>query len=138
MSKGMSTQCAEELADRVIEAAVQVHKELGAGRAKSVYENALQDSLSSHGLQAYSQVWMPLQLRGLHLNCGAVADVLVEEDLIVKIVNSEAGCSVAEEELLSCLQMSGKKMGLLLDFNEPILSEGIKLLALWEPAQALH
>ena len=134
MTNDMNEHSVELMADRVIAAATQAHHDLGSGLTKSDYEAALMNILGRDGLHVSSQVWLPLQVKGLFLNCGAVADLLVEDCLIVKIMEDDTEFFEEEEEVLSCLQMSGKKMGLLLDFNAPTMSDGVKMLALWEPS----
>jgi GxxExxY protein len=138
MNQSMHKCSAQELAHRVIDVATRVHRDLGTGLTQSAYEEALQTSLTQDGLQATSQAWIPLQLRGFSLNCGAVADLLVDDCLIVKFVMDDVEQDEEEEALLSCLQTSGKRMGLLMDFSVPLFSDGVKMLALWEPSQVLN
>ena len=114
------------LSKRIINAAIEVHKELGAGLLESVYEYCLLDELKRNGLRAERQIQLPLCYKGSKLDKEFIIDVLVENKIILELKSVEAILPIHEFQLLTYLKLSGMKLGLLINFNVPQLKEGIR------------
>jgi GxxExxY protein len=115
-----------DITRRVIGAAMKVHSELGPGLLESSYEACLAYELEKAGLQAPTQVGLPVLYDSVKLDLGYRIDVLVEDTVILEIKSVEAICPVHEAQLLSYLKLSGKHVGLLINFNVVHLKDGIK------------
>jgi GxxExxY protein len=111
---------------RIINAAIEVHKELGAGLLESVYEYCLLDELKRSGLRAERQVQLPVNYKGNKLNKDFFIDILVEGKIIVELKSVEVILPIHEFQLLTYLKLSGKKLGLLINFNVLQLKDGIR------------
>lgn len=122
----MSKEFYNNLTNEVIGAAIEVHKQLGPGLLESVYEECLLYELKSRDIQAESQVKLPLTYKGKELNKYFVIDLLIEGKLIVEIKAVEDVLAVHEVQLVTYLKLSGKKLGLLMNFNESVLKHGIR------------
>ena len=114
------------ISKKIISAAIEVHKELGAGLLESVYEYCLLDELKRSGLRAERQVQLPLSYKGNKLDKEFVIDVLVENKIILELKSVEAVLPIHEFQLLTYLKLSGMKLGLLINFNVPQLKDGIR------------
>ena len=110
----------------IIGAAIEVHKELGPGLLECVYESCLIAELKRRGLQVESQKILPLFYKGEKLDKEFRIDLLVENEIIVELKAVEELKEVHEVQLLTYLKLSNKKLGLLINFNVPILTKGIK------------
>ena len=108
---------------------MKVHSALGPGLLESAYQTCLMYELSEIGLAVESQVPLPVIYRGIKLNAGYRIDVLVESSVIVEVKAVERVLPVHRAQLLAYLRLSGKKYGLLLNFNVPRLKYGITRLA---------
>lgn len=115
-----------ELSKQVIGAAINVHKELGPGLLESAYEYCLMKELELLGLKAESQVELPLFYKGLPTGKTFRIDMIVEDKIILELKSVESLHPVNEIQLLTYLKLTGKKMGLLINFNVPVLKDGIK------------
>jgi len=114
------------ISKRIINAAIEVHKELGAGLLESVYEYCLLDELKRNGLRAERQVQLPLNYKGNKLDKEFVIDVLVENKIVLELKSVETILPIHEFQLLTYLKLSGMKLGLLINFNVPQLKDGIR------------
>jgi GxxExxY protein len=114
------------LTDKIIHAAIEVHRSLGPGLLESSYQACMAYELIEGGLKVEQQKSLPLNYKGVHLDVGYRLDMVVNEVVIVefKCVNSLA--PIHEAQLLSYLKISGLKVGLLINFNVKILKYGIK------------
>src|SRR5437762_3539518 len=117
---------ANALTERIIGAAIEVHRTLGPGLLESVYEECLCYELSAAGLQFKRQVHLPVSYKGLKLDCGYVLDLFVEDEVIVEIKSNEAIAPVHCAQLLTYLRIAEKPVGLLINFNVPVLKNGLK------------
>jgi len=117
---------ANEVSHAVITAAMRVHTELGPGLLESTYTACLQYELSQKGLLSAAQVGLPVVYRGVKLELGYRMDLVVEGLVIVEIKSVDAVSPVHQAQLLSCLKLSGKSIGLLINFNVVHLKDGIK------------
>lgn len=115
-----------QVSGAVVDAAMKVHSELGPGLMESAYEGCLKHELLKRGLKCLSQVEMPLQYDGVEIDLGYKLDLLVEDVVIVELKAVERVLPVHEAQLLSYLKLSGKRVGLLINFNVPHLKNGIK------------
>jgi GxxExxY protein len=110
----------------VITAAMTVHTELGPGLLESTYTACLQYELRQTGFRSIAQVGLPVVYRGVKLDLGYRMDLVVE-DLVVAEIKSVDGISpVHQAQILSYLKLSGKSIGLLINFNVVHLKDGIK------------
>jgi GxxExxY protein len=109
----------------IIGAAIEVHRQLGPGLLESAYEQCLCHELHLRGLPFTCQVDLPVSYKGLQLDCGYKIDLIVNNEVIVELKAIERILPVHEAQLLTYLKLSGKKVGLLINFNSPLLTQGI-------------
>jgi GxxExxY protein len=116
----------QQVSHAVITAAMKVHSELGAGLLESTYTACLQYELRQAGIRSSPQVALPVVYRGVKLNLGYRIDLLVENLVIVELKSVDAISPVHQAQLLSYLKLSGKSIGLLINFNVVHLKDGIR------------
>ena len=109
----------------IIGAAIEVHRHIGPGLLESAYEECLCFELHLRGLSFQRQVALPLSYKGLLLDCGYRIDLIVEQEIVVELKAIDKILPVHEAQLLTYLKMSGKRVGLLINFNNPLLAQGI-------------
>jgi GxxExxY protein len=114
------------LSEKVIGAAIEVHKELGSGSLELVYEVCLFKELKDRNIFVERQVQLPVNYKGEILSKDFYIDILVERELVIEIKSIETINPVHEAQLLSYLRLSHKKLGLLINFNVALLKDGIK------------
>ena len=117
-----------QLSGRIIGAAMEVHRTLGPGLLESTYEGCLCRELELQGIPFERQVSLPVEYKGLRLDCGYRMDVLVDRLIILEIKAVERLEPIHEAQLLTYLRLMKLWLGLLINFNVPILKEGIKRL----------
>jgi len=105
---------------------MKVHSELGPGLLESTYQACLQFELHAAGFQSATQVGLPVVYRGVKLELGYRIDLLVEDLVIVEIKSVEGISPVHQAQVISYLKLSGKSIGLLINFNVVHLKDGIK------------
>ncbi len=110
----------------LIGAAIEVHRILGPGLLESVYRQALVHELELPGVPCRAEVLIPAHYKGLEFTSGYRVDLLVADLLIVELKVVESLLPVHEAQLLSYLRMTGKRLGLLINFNVAVLRNGIK------------
>lgn len=115
-----------ELSNAIIGAAIEVHRVLGAGLLEGIYEDALDIELRVRGLDTQRQVGVLATYKGQKLPTVLRLDLLVGNLVIVEIKSVEKILSVHEAQLLSYLRLSDKKLGLLINFNAPVLKQSIR------------
>jgi len=118
----LSTQ---QVSHAVITAAMRVHSELGPGLLESAYQACLQHELGEAGFRSAVQVGLPVVYRGVKLELGYRMDLLVEDLVIVEIKSVDAISPVHQAQIISYLKLSGKSIGLLINFNVVHLRDGI-------------
>jgi GxxExxY protein len=118
-----------KLTEKIIGCAIEVHKTLGPGLLESIYENALCFELTISGIAYNKQVKIPIVYKGSDLGDYRI-DLLVEDEIIVELKTAEKIEPVFEAQLLTYLKITGKRIGLLINFNVPILKNGIKRIIL--------
>lgn len=116
----------DELTRKIIGAAIEVHRELGPGLLESVYEYCLESEIRSRGLWVQRQVRLPIFYKNEKLAKDFYIDLLVEDKVILELKCVEHTLPIHEVQLLTYLRLSHKKVGLLLNFNVPIMKQGIK------------
>ena len=114
-----------ELSNKVIGVAIEIHKNLGPGLLESAYESALAYELKNIGLDVKTQVAMPFIYKEIKLDVGYRLDLLIENKVIVKIKSLEMLALVHFAQLLTYLRLSNLKLGLLINFNTRLLKDGI-------------
>ncbi|HKW27149.1 MAG TPA: GxxExxY protein [Terriglobales bacterium] len=110
----------------IIGAAIEVHKQLGPGLLESTYEECLCHELHLRGIQFQRQSDLPVIYKGLKLDCGYRIDLLVEEKVVVELKAVEQLLPVHEAQLLTYLRLAHKTVGLIINFNVPLLKDGIR------------
>ena len=118
-----------ELSKLIIGCALKVHKALGPGLLESAYEACLLYELTKLGLKVESQQGLPLVYEEVNLECGYRLDLLVENKVIIELKAIESLNSLHTAQVLTYLKLSNCKLGLLINFNVPLLKDGIKRLA---------
>jgi GxxExxY protein len=117
---------AQQVSHAIITAAMRVHTELGPGLLESTYTACLQHELQKAGFQSLTQVGLPVYYDGVKLDLGYRIDVLVENLVIVEIKSVDGIAPIHQAQILSYLKLSGKSLGLLINFNVVHLKDGIK------------
>ena len=127
MNRGVAeTQRENQITEQVIGAAIEVHRELGPGLLESAYEECLCYELSLRGLQFQRQVELPVRYKAVKLDCGYRMDLVVESLVIVELKTVEKLLPIHEAQLLTYLKLSHHAVGLLVNFNVPLLRDGLK------------
>jgi GxxExxY protein len=114
------------ITERIIGAAIEVHRHLSAGLLESAYEACLCRELDLLGIQYKKQVELPVVYKGIKLDCGYRIDLLVEQAVVVEIKSVKSIEPVHEAQLITYLKLGGWKIGLILNFNVKFLKDGIK------------
>ena len=117
-----------EISGKIIGAAIEVHRHLGPGLLESAYEECLCCELGLRGIEFKRQVPLPLNYKGLKLDCGYRLDLLVEDKIIVELKTVEAIAPIHEAQILTYLKLKGIHLGLIINFNVRLLVEGIRRL----------
>jgi GxxExxY protein len=110
----------------IITAAMKVHTALGPGLLESTYQACLQHELEKAGLESHSQVALPVVYEGVQLEAGYRIDLLVEDLVVVELKSVDALVPIHAAQILSYLKLSGKSIGLLINFNVVHLKDGIQ------------
>jgi GxxExxY protein len=124
-----SAQSFSVLTERVIGAAIEVHRHLGPGLLESTYEACLTQELLQIGLCVERQKPLPIVYKGLRLDVGYRLDLVIERSLIIELKAVERLDRVHMSQMLSYLKLSGYGLGLLINFNVPRLKDGIRRIA---------
>jgi len=114
------------LTEKIIGLAIEVHKVLGPGLLESAYEGCLAHELTLANISFERQVPLPVSYKSLQLDCGYRIDFLVEKTLVLELKAVESLQSIHEAQLLTYLKLGGWPIGLLINFNVPVLKKGIK------------
>ena len=114
------------LSGEIIGAAIEVHRLLGPGLLESAYELALERELVLRSMSVERQKAVPLEYKGIALGDGFRLDLLVNDQLVVEIKSVESLLPIHEAQLLTYLRLADKRLGLLINFNEKVIKEGVK------------
>ena len=121
----------DDLSNKVIGCAIEVHRIIGPGLLESAYEKCLSCELTHAGIRHEMQKGLPIEYKELKLDCGYRVDVMIENKLIVELKSVSMINDVHKAQLLTYMKLSGIKIGLLLNFNTKLLTEnGIKRFVL--------
>lgn len=115
-----------ELSSKIIGASIEVHKQLGPGLLESTYEVCLGHELKSMGLEVKQQIPLPVIYKDIKLNAGYRIDMIVENKIIVEIKSVDALAPIHTAQILTYLKLKDLKLGLLINFNEIKVVDGIK------------
>jgi GxxExxY protein len=115
-----------ELTRAIIGAAIEVHKLLGPGLLESAYEDYLCHELALRGIHFEKQKPIPLVYKGTKLECGFRLDLLVEGRVVVELKSVDGLGPIHEAIILTYLRLSGYQLGLLINFNVPVLKDGVR------------
>ena len=115
-----------DITGNIVDSAIKVHKALGPGLLESAYEACLAHELRKRERKVLTQVGLPVIYDGVKLDVGYRLDMLVEDSVIVELKAVETILPIHEAQLLSYLKLSGLKVGLLINFHVPILTQGVK------------
>ncbi len=118
-----------QITEQIIGASIEVHRELGPGLLESVYEAALAYELSLRGIAFERQKEQPIRYKGILIEVGYRMDLLVESEVVVELKAIEALLPIHEAQLITYLKLADKRVGLLINFNVPLLKQGIVRLA---------
>ncbi len=114
------------LTEKIIGAAIEVHRHLVPGLLESTYEECLCYELAQAGLQFQRQVIVPVRYKGLSLACGYKMDLLVEDSVVVELKSIDVLHPIHSAQMLTYLRASGKQVGLLINFNVELLKSGVR------------
>ena len=114
-----------QITGAIVESAVDMHRQLGPGLLESVYQAILAHELSNRGLCVETEVPIPVTWNDLKLDLGFRADLIVERDVIVELKSVEMTMPVHRKQVLTYLKVSGRPVGLLLNFGEALMKDGI-------------
>jgi GxxExxY protein len=120
----------QELTEAIIGCAIKVHRSLGPGLLESAYEVCLADEFDRSGIPYQRQIALPVIYEGRRLDCGYRLDFIVKEHVILELKCVDKIVPIHEAQLMTYLRLSGKEVGLLMNFNVSALREGIKRKAL--------
>jgi GxxExxY protein len=115
----------KELTDRIIGAAIEVHRTLGPGLLESAYQVCLEHESALRNIAFERLVDLPLNYKGINLDAGYVIDLVYDKRVIVELKAVERVISVHEAQLLTYMRLTGIRVGLLINFNVPVLKDGI-------------
>jgi len=114
-----------EIARIIVDVAFKIHTTLGPGLLESVYESAFSYELTKRGLKVLRQVGIPIVYESIRLEEGFRADLIVEDKVIVEIKSVEQIAAVHKKQLLTYLRLADKRLGLLINFGETLIKDGI-------------
>ena len=116
----------KELTDKIIACAIEVHRNLGPGLLESAYEECLCHELKLNGVSFERQMNLPLEYKGIKLDCGYRMDIVVDNKVIVELKCVDQIAPVHEAQLLTYLRLSRLRIGLIFNFNTSVLKDGIR------------
>jgi GxxExxY protein len=116
----------DQISRRVIGAAIEIHRHLGPGLLESAYQACLAFELRQRDLKVEEQKPLPVIYKDVRLDCGYRLDLLVEDAVVVEIKAVEQLVPIHQAQLLSYLRLSGKSVGLLINFHVRVLKDGVK------------
>ena len=119
-----------EITEKIIGAAIEVHKTLGPGLLESAYEGCLCHEFDLKEFQCERQKPLSVEYKGVKLDCGYRLDLVVDNRLIVEVKACDKLLPIHDAQLLTYLRLTNIKVGLLINFNVPVLKDGIKRLSI--------
>lgn len=125
----MAEMTLNEISGKIIGAAIEVHKELGPGLLENAYEECLHHELTLQGFRAERQKPLPVEYKGILIECGYRLDLVVEQKIIVELKAVTEVIPLHKAQLLSYIRLGKYPLGLLINFHEILLKDGITRLA---------
>lgn len=119
----------DELTEKIIGACIRIHRALGPGLLESAYEECLCYELTKLGIRFSRQQTLPVRYEGVTLDCGYRIDLVVEDVLIIELKTVEKLLPIHDAQLLTYLKLSEITLGLLINFNVPVLKDGVRRIA---------
>jgi GxxExxY protein len=119
----------ERIAKDVVDASIKLHMALGPGLLESVYMVILQKKLEERGYQVEREKPIPVEFEGVHFEMGFRADLVIDSCFIVELKSVEKLAPVHGKQLLTYLKLTGNRLGLLINFGDVLLKDGIKRVA---------
>ena len=120
----------QELTRKIIKCAIEVHKALGPGLLESSYEKCLMKEFELSDVLFKSQIELPLEYKGVRIDAGYLIDLIVEQKVIIELKAVGSLIPVHEAQLLTYMKLTGIRVGMLMNFNVPVLKDGIKKMVL--------
>ncbi len=117
------------LTERIIGSCIEIHRELGPRLLESVYEECLCFELADAGIGFERQVSLPVAYKGVRLDCGYRMDVVADDLVVIELKSVEQIAPIRQAQMMTYLKLSGLPIGLLINFNVPVLKQGIKRIA---------
>ena len=115
-----------EIAQQIVDAAFKIHYRLGPGLLESAYQAILAYELRNRGLKVQTEIPIPVIYEGMHIELGYRLDLLVEDKVIVELKSVESISPVHYKQLLTYLRLTDKRLGLMINFGEALIKNGIK------------
>ncbi len=119
-----------EWSGKIIGACIEVHRTLGPGLLENIYQQCLAHELSLQGIPFQKELSKPISYKDMSIECGLRLDFLVDERVIIELKAVESLLPVHKAQIITYLKLTGYKLGLLINFNVPILKNGIERVAL--------
>lgn len=119
-----------ELSNRVIGCAIEVHKHIGPGLLESAYQQCLAHELHLNCISFQTEVPLPIEYKGINLDCGYRMDIIVDNTIILELKSVETIHPIHEAQILSYMKLAKVKQGFLINFNVQILKQGLKSFVL--------
>ncbi len=120
----------DPLTEKVIGLAIEVHRVLGPGLLESAYEGCFCYELKANGVPHRRQVPLPVVYKSIKLDCGYRIDVVIDGRLVIELKTVDRLLPIHDAQMLTYLKLSGIRTGLLMNFNTPVLKDGIRRLVL--------
>ena len=119
-----------DLVEKIIGCAIEVHRNLGPGLLESTYEQCLAHELNLNNIKFEKQFSLPVEYKGIKLDCGYRIDLFVENQVILELKSVDNLAGIHEAQLLTYMKLAGAKHGLLINFNVNRLIDGLKSFVL--------
>jgi GxxExxY protein len=123
--RGTETQRINALTERIIGYCIEIHRTSGPGLLESAYEECLCFELASANIKFERQRPLPVKYKGVRLDCGYRLDLVIENLIVIELKAVEKVLPIHEAQLLTYLKLTGLPLGLLINFNVPLLKDGI-------------
>ena len=120
----------DELSNKVLGCAIEVHRELGPGLLESTYEQCLAYELNRAKIPFKLQVELPVEYKQIKLDCGYRIDLLADDRLIVELKSVEQLLTIHQAQVLTYMKLAGVSVGLLINFNVDVLRKGVRRFVL--------
>lgn len=120
----------DKLSNQIIGSAIEIHRNLGPGLLEAAYQQCLAYELSSNDIEFTLEHPIPLKYKNIAIDCAFRADIVVSNSIIIELKSVDKLLPIHEAQLMTYLKLTGLKLGLLINFNVPLLKDGIKRMIL--------